>query len=1043
MGTIKVGSTSSTVLVPFTFDSAGTLSGWGVYTQGATGLDYTEVAANTTCLATTSYKAGDTCSVAVSFAPKSPGLRIGAVQLMDSNGNPIATAPLKGVGSGPQIVFPGNTSGTILQTGPGPQGSAGIALDGSGDAFVTYNGDLIEYIAVNGQVTSQSQSINIGHFGDDTFDVVVDGAGDVFVASNSASLSEIQAANGRVSETSTVLRLGSGFLFPSGLAVDASGNLYVADIGTHAVTEFVAVNGQVSSNSTVIRLPGTWEHPRGIAVDVSGNVFIADEWTYAVSEIHALNGHVSPSSTVSLVHQWPNTSGSLTGVAVDAAENVFVSAGFTPNGEVGVGLEEIPLVNGSYASTPIEIYHDSRFVVGGGALRVSLDGRGNIFAVTASSNIPASWLIELPWATAGTLTFQNGSTTQTAAIANGGNAVLTFPIPPEGSNPTVNGDFAWDHSSTCAQTTPDSTNAFTLKPGASCTIAIDQTSTSATDGSVVLTDNSSSVTQTIPLSGTGEAALPHLAFTTRPSSSLQAGNAPGTVKVSVEDSNNNVITTSSATITLTVTGPNSYSKVYTATASSGVATFSSLASLGTAGSYSYTATDTADGFTLALVSESVWVPHLAFTAAPPASLILDQAPGSVTVSVEDSNNNVLTTSSATLRLTVTGPNSYARAYTATASSGVATFRGLPSFSTAGSYAYTARDNADGLTQAAVTETVWAPQLAFTTPPPGSLQAGHAPGTVAASVEDPNNNVISTSSATVRLTVTGPNSYSKAYTATASSGVATFSGLPSFSIVGSYTYTALDNADGFTQAGATETVWAPPPFGGMGEVVDSVTFSATVGKSDSVLVKGWVADPIDGAPLGNVKAYIDGTSVGSPTLGIPRPDIAAAYNNSAYLNSGYRLIYPAASLSLGAHKLTVTAIDSYGESVTLGPRTFTVYATAGAPYGGIDEAGDSVTASTTISQSGTLKVSGWVIDSTDGAPLGNVKVYVDGNLIGTPTGGLARSDIAAIYGSAYLHCGYRLLYAASGLALGTHQVTVVAIDSGARSTTFGPRVITVQ
>jgi hypothetical protein len=76
-------------------------------------------------------------------------------------------------------------------------------------------------------------------------------------------------------------------------------------------------------------------------------------------------------------------------------------------------------------------------------------------------------------------------------------------------------------------------------------------------------------------------------------------------------------------------------------------------------------------------------------------------------------------------------------------------------------------------------------------------------------------------------------------------------------------------------------------------------------------------------------------------------------------------------------------------------------------------------------------------------LSNVKVYIDGNLIGTPTLGIARSDVAAAEGAAYLDSGYQLSYSAATLSLGTHAVTVIAIDSGARSTTFGPLAITVQ
>jgi streptogramin lyase len=236
-----------------------------------------------------------------------------------------------------------------------------------------------------------------------------------------------------------------------------------------------------------------------------------------------------------------------------------------------------------------------------------------------------------------------------------------------------------------------------------------------------------------------------------------------------------------------------------------------------------------------------------------------------------------------------------------------------------------------------------------------------------------------------------------------------------------------------------------PFGHIDSAVDSVTASSTIGQSDSVLLKGWTADQIDGAPLSNVKVYIDGNLAGTPTLGVARPDVAAAYNNVAYTNSGYTLSYSVAALSVGLHAVTVIAIDSGGQSTTFGPLDFTVAAAAGAaaPIGHIDSAVDSVTASSAVGQSDSVVVKGWTADQIDGAPLGNVKVYIDGNLVGVPTLGIARPDVAAAYNkAAYLDSGYTLSYPVAALSLGSHSVTVIAIDSGARSTTFGPLAFTV-
>ena len=94
-------------------------------------------------------------------------------------------------------------------------------------------------------------------------------------------------------------------------------------------------------------------------------------------------------------------------------------------------------------------------------------------------------------------------------------------------------------------------------------------------------------------SGTFEvnSAVTQLAFGTAPRATLAAGgNAGSSIVVDEEDSGGTLATTANDTVTLTVTGPNSYSKSYTQAAVNGVATFNlSSATLTAGGSYSYSA----------------------------------------------------------------------------------------------------------------------------------------------------------------------------------------------------------------------------------------------------------------------------------------------------------------------------------------------------------------------------------------------------------------------------------------------------------------------
>src|SRR6202041_673962 len=93
-----------------------------VVTQGTPNLDFT--LASTTCTGSPS-----NCIVIVTFAPLAPGLRMGAVQLSDSSGNPVASNLISGIGNGPAIAFGPGVQTTV---GSGLNGPYGVGVDGAG-----------------------------------------------------------------------------------------------------------------------------------------------------------------------------------------------------------------------------------------------------------------------------------------------------------------------------------------------------------------------------------------------------------------------------------------------------------------------------------------------------------------------------------------------------------------------------------------------------------------------------------------------------------------------------------------------------------------------------------------------------------------------------------------------------------------------------------------------------------------------------------------------------------------------------------------------
>jgi len=98
-----------------------------------------------------------------------------------------------------------------------------------------------------------------------------------------------------------VSSVGSGFSIPYGVAVDASGDVFVADFNHGLVKEILAgtggaAAGTVNASSTVIPVGSGFITPEGVAVDAHGNVFVADPGNNSVQEIVAdTNGAVNAS----------------------------------------------------------------------------------------------------------------------------------------------------------------------------------------------------------------------------------------------------------------------------------------------------------------------------------------------------------------------------------------------------------------------------------------------------------------------------------------------------------------------------------------------------------------------------------------------------------------------------------------------------------------------------------------------------------------------------------------------------------------------------
>ncbi|MDF2434108.1 MAG: hypothetical protein JWP44_3739 [Mucilaginibacter sp.] len=303
---------------------------------------------------------------------------------------------------------PGYTDGTGV--GAAFNSPQGIAVDAQGNLFVadSYN-HCIRKITPAGVVTTFAGSQTLGHQDGPAATaqfyapkgLAFDSQGNLFVADygnnlirkiTPAGIVSTYAGNGTAGLVDGSTASLIEFNGPAGVALDAAGNLYIADRGNNVVRKVTpagAVSVLAGTNSTT-RIPGyvdatdllaAFHYPNSLVVDASANVYVVDQINAAIRKI------TTPAGVTTTLAGGPSQSTLFNipaGIAIDAQNNFYITD------ETGRVIE--------YTSANV-IYilagsaNVSGFVNGSGASAqfnspqgIAVDANGNIYVADQGNN---------------------------------------------------------------------------------------------------------------------------------------------------------------------------------------------------------------------------------------------------------------------------------------------------------------------------------------------------------------------------------------------------------------------------------------------------------------------------------------------------------------------------------------------------------------------------------------------------------------------------------------------------------------------------------
>ena len=284
----------------------------------------------------------------------------------------------------------------------------GVAVDRSGNLYIADQTSRIRKVNVSGTITTfAGGGSSLGDNGPAVDaqlsypdDVAVDRSGNLYIADTSNHRIRKVDTSGNITTVAGTGASGwngdtrtatmSTLKNPSGVAVDRSGNIYIADCGNHRIRK-------VDSSGTITTIAGGGSSlgddgpatsarlncPSGVALDSSGNLYIADQSNNRIRKVDS-------SGTITTIAGGGSSLGD-DGPAVDAQLNIPYRVALDGSGNIYVAdysNNRIRKVDSSGTITTVVGTGTAGFAGDGGRaaqaqlnfpIGVALDGSGNIY----------------------------------------------------------------------------------------------------------------------------------------------------------------------------------------------------------------------------------------------------------------------------------------------------------------------------------------------------------------------------------------------------------------------------------------------------------------------------------------------------------------------------------------------------------------------------------------------------------------------------------------------------------------------------------------